>query len=113
MKLVSAIIRPEKLDEIKHELKKAGYLGLTVYDVKGRGMQEGISWVVRGSEYRIDMLPKLKIELLVEDDDLEKVIEIIGNTARTGEVGDGKIFIIPVEEVIRIRTGEKGREAIH
>ena len=112
MKLVSAIIRPEKLDEVKNELKKLGYLGMTVYEVKGRGRQEGISWAVRGHEYRIDMLPKLKIELLVDDKDVENVIAVIARIAKTGEVGDGKIFIIPVEEAIRIRTGERGSEAI-
>ncbi len=112
MKMIHAVIRPEKLEEVKSALEKSGYHGLTIYDVVGRGRQQGFSWRIRGNVYRIDLLPKIKIEIVVDDEDVQEVVEIIRGTAATGEIGDGKIFITPVEETIRIRTGEKGREAV-
>lgn len=112
MKKIEAIIRSEKLKEIKEELAKAGFVGLTTYDVKGRGRQKGIVLQYRTQEYRVDMLAKTKIELIVSDSDMKKVIQIICESARTGNIGDGKIFVIPIEEVVRVRTGERGKEAI-
>lgn len=112
MKKIEAIIRPERLGEIKTSLAGAGFIGLTTYEVKGRGRQKGIVLSYRTSEYRVDLLPKTKLELVVDDKDVEKIIEIICETGKTGNMGDGKIFIIPVEEVIRVRTGEKGKNAI-
>ena len=112
MKMIQAIIRPEVLERVKKELGAAGYQGLTIYDVRGRGRQMGISWRVRGNEYRIDILPKVKIELVVRDEQVEQVIEIIKNAASTGQIGDGKIFVLPVIDAVRIRTGERGEEAI-
>lgn len=112
MKMVHAVIRPEKLDGVKKALEEAGCEGFTVYEVRGRGRQRGVSWKVRGSEYRIDLLPKVKIEVVVKDEDIEKVIDLICSNARTGFTGDGKIFVIDVEDAIRIRTGERGEDAI-
>jgi nitrogen regulatory protein P-II 1 len=112
MKKIEAIIRPEKLGDIKTALARAGFIGLTIYEVKGRGRQKGIVLSYRTSEYRVDLLPKTKLELIVHDKDVEKVIDIICETGKTGNMGDGKIFIIPVEEVIRVRTSERGKEAI-
>ncbi len=113
MKKVEAIIRIEKLNEVKVSLAASGYIGLTTYEVKGRGRQKGIVLQWRGvKEYRVDLLPKIKLELVVDDNDVPKVVEIIKEKAFTGRVGDGKIFISPVEEVIKIRTGERGKDAI-
>ncbi len=112
MKKVEAIIKPFKLDEVKDALVELGVGGMTVLDVKGFGQQKGQTEVYRGKEYVIDFLPKVKIELVVNDEDLEKVVDAILKTAQTGRVGDGKIFILPVEETIRIRTGEKGKTAV-
>lgn len=112
MKKIEAIIRPEKLGEIKTALAIAGFIGLTTYEVKGRGRQKGIVLQYRTQEYRVDMIAKTKIELVVDDPDVEKVIEIICESGKTGNVGDGKIFILPVEEVIRVRTGERGKVAV-
>lgn len=112
MKKIEAIIRPEKLGEIKTALATSGFIGLTTYEVKGRGRQKGIILSYRTSEYRVDLLPKTKIELIVDDKDVEKVVEIICGIAKTGNMGDGKIFILPVEEVIRVRTYERGKGAI-
>ncbi|MCX9084607.1 MAG: P-II family nitrogen regulator [Candidatus Methanoperedens sp.] len=112
MKKIEAIIRPEKLSEIKAALATAGFIGLTIYDVKGRGRQKGIVLSYRTSEYRVDLLPKTKIELIVNDEDVEKVVDIICDLGKTGNMGDGKIFILPVEEVIRVRTHERGKDAI-
>ena len=112
MKKIEAIIRPEKLSEIKTALATAGFIGLTTFEVKGRGRQKGIVLSYRTSEYRVDLLPKTKLELIVDDKDVEKAVEIICDTARTGNMGDGKIFIMPVEEVIRVRTKERGTGAI-
>lgn len=112
MKKIEAIIRPEKLNDIKTALAVAGFIGLTTYEVKGRGRQKGIVLSYRTREYRVDMLPKTKIELVVNDGDVEKAVGIICDVGKTGDMGDGKIFILPVEEVIRVRTCERGPEAI-
>ncbi|MCS6958369.1 MAG: P-II family nitrogen regulator [Aquificaceae bacterium] len=112
MKKVEAIIKPFKLDEVKDALVEIGIGGMTVTEVRGFGQQKGHTEIYRGTEYVIDFLPKVKIEVIVRDEDVEKVVQTIMKTAQTGRVGDGKIFIIPVENVIRIRTGEKGEQAI-
>ena len=112
MKKVEAVIRQEKLTEVKDALSNAGFPGLTAYEVKGRGRQKGVSLSYRTTEYRVDMLPKMKIELVVTDSDVDKVVDVIVNTAKTGNIGDGKIFVYPVEDVIRVRTGERGSTAI-
>ena len=112
MKKVEAIIKPFKLDEVKDALVEIGIGGMTVTEVRGFGQQKGHTEIYRGTEYVIDFLPKVKIEVIVRDEDVDKVVETIMKTAQTGRVGDGKIFIIPVEDVIRIRTGERGEQAI-
>ncbi len=112
MKKVEAIIKPFKLDEVKDALVEIGIGGMTVTEVRGFGQQKGHTEIYRGTEYVIDFLPKVKIEVIVRDEEVEKVVETIMKTAQTGRVGDGKIFIIPVEDVIRIRTGERGNQAI-
>ncbi|MBI5038163.1 MAG: P-II family nitrogen regulator [Nitrospirae bacterium] len=112
MKKIEAIIKPFKLDEVKDALNKIGIKGNTVTEVKGFGRQKGHTELYRGAEYVVDFLPKIKIEVVVTDDMVEKVIETIVNTAKTGRIGDGKIFVTNVEEVVRIRTGERGEDAI-
>ncbi|NYB52599.1 MAG: P-II family nitrogen regulator [Methanobacteriaceae archaeon] len=112
MKKIVAIIRPNKLDEVKDALEEIGCHGVTVTEVKGRGRQLGITESYRGSDYRIDMLPKTRLEIVVQDENLEEVVTAIVETAQTGDIGDGKIFISPVEEVVRIRTGERGDKAV-
>jgi nitrogen regulatory protein P-II 1 len=112
MKKVEAIIRPFKLDEVKIALVNAGIVGMTVSEVRGFGRQKGQTERYRGSEYTVEFLQKLKVEIVVEDDQLDMVVEKIVAAARTGEIGDGKIFISPVDQIIRIRTGEKNQEAI-
>jgi nitrogen regulatory protein P-II 1 len=112
MKKIEAIVKPFKLDEVKNALTKIGVQGMTVVEVKGFGRQKGHTEVYRGAEYTIDFIPKAKIELIVTDDLATQAIETIERTAKTGKIGDGKIFVSPVEEVIRIRTGERGKDAI-
>jgi nitrogen regulatory protein P-II 1 len=112
MKMVEAIVKPFKLDEVKEALTKAGIQGMTVEEVKGFGRQKGHTELYRGAEYSVDFLPKVKIQILVDDDTAAKVVAVIGDSAKTGKIGDGKIFVTTVEEVIRIRTGEKGADAI-
>lgn len=112
MKMVEAIVKPFKLDEVKEALTKAGIQGMTVEEVKGFGRQKGHTELYRGAEYTVDFLPKVKIQILVPDDKVGTVVETITNSAKTGKIGDGKIFVRAVEEVIRIRTGERGPEAI-
>jgi nitrogen regulatory protein P-II 1 len=112
MKKIEAIIKPFKLDEVKNALTKIGVQGMTVTEVKGFGRQKGHTESYRGTEYAIDFLPKSKIELVVTDDLANQVIKTIETAAKTGKIGDGKIFLSSVEEVIRIRTGERGRDAI-
>ncbi|MDH3916503.1 MAG: P-II family nitrogen regulator [Chromatiales bacterium] len=112
MKLVTAIIKPFKLDDVRQTLSDLGVKGITVTEVKGFGRQRGHTELYRGAEYVVDFLPKVKIELAVEDDIVEQAIETITNSARTGKIGDGKIFVTDLEQVIRIRTGETGPEAV-
>lgn len=112
MKLVIAIIKPFKLDEVRIALSALGVQGLTVTEVKGFGRQKGHTELYRGAEYAVDFLPKLRIEAAVSDDLLERVVETIEESAKTGKIGDGKIFVAPLEEVIRIRTGETGEAAL-
>jgi nitrogen regulatory protein P-II 1 len=108
MKKIEAFIKPFKLDDVKSALMEIGIKGLTVSEVKGFGRQKGHTELYRGSEYRVDFLPKSKLELFVTDDDVEDVVETIIRVAKTGSIGDGKIFVLPVEDAIRIRTGESG-----
>ena len=112
MKKIEAIIKPFKLDEVKEALHDVGVKGLTVIEAKGFGRQKGHTELYRGAEYVVDFLPKVKIEVVVEDDMLERSVEAILQAAHTGRIGDGKIFVSTIEEAIRIRTGEKGAEAI-
>ncbi|MBC8186966.1 MAG: P-II family nitrogen regulator [Proteobacteria bacterium] len=112
MKLIEAIIKPFKLDDVRDALNRDGVAGLTVTEVKGFGRQKGHTELYRGTEYVVDMLPKLKLEIIVRDDAVESVIEAICQAANTGKIGDGKIFVAPVTDVVRIRTGEQGEAAI-
>ena len=112
MKLVTAIIKPFKLDEVREALSGIGVQGITVTEVKGFGRQKGHTELYRGAEYVVDFLPKVKIEAAITDDLLERVIEAIEKAANTGKIGDGKIFVFDLEQVVRIRTGETGREAL-
>jgi nitrogen regulatory protein P-II 1 len=112
MKLLIAIIKPFKLEEVKEALAEAGIEGMTVSEVKGFGRQKGHTEIYRGSEYTVDFLPKVKLEIAVSDDMAGKAVEAIVRSAKTGKIGDGKIFVIPLEEVVRIRTEERGDEAI-
>ncbi len=112
MKLVTAIIKPFKLDDVRQAVADMGIQGITVTEVKGFGRQRGHTELYRGAEYVVDFLPKVKIEMAVADDIAEQVVEAIVNTSRTGKIGDGKIFITTLEEIIRIRTGETGVEAV-
>ena len=112
MKLVTAIIKPFKLEEVKDALAEVGIEGMTVTEVKGFGRQKGHTEIYRGSEYTVDFLPKVKLELALADELVERAVETITKAARTGKIGDGKIFVTPLSEVIRIRTGERGPEAI-
>lgn len=112
MKKIEAIIRPHKLDEVQEALSEAGFMGLTVSEVRGYGRQKGHKEVYRGTEYNINFVPKVKIELICSDDRLEKALQIIIDVGKTGQVGDGKIFIYDVKDAIRIRTGESGEAAL-
>ena len=112
MKKIEAIIKPFKLDEVKEALHDVGVQGMTVTEVRGFGRQKGHTELYRGAEYVVDFLPKVKIEVVVENGQVDDVIEAITQAARTGRIGDGKIFVTPVENVIRVRTGERGKEAI-
>ena len=112
MKKIEAIIREEKLDAVRKALEDKGYFGMTVTEVSGRGRQKGLPLQWRVGEYRVEFLPKLKIEVVVLDEDLSKTVNAIVTSARTGERGDGKIFIIPIENAVRVRTGEEGNNAI-
>jgi nitrogen regulatory protein P-II 1 len=112
MKLIEAVIKPFKLDDVREAVQKVGVHGLTVTEVKGFGRQKGHTELYRGAEYVVDLLPKTLIEVVVRDDDVDKVIEAIVAGADTGKIGDGKIFVHPVDEVVRIRTGERGEAAI-
>ncbi|MBP7581186.1 MULTISPECIES: P-II family nitrogen regulator [Vogesella] len=112
MKKVEAVIKPFKLDEVREALSDIGINGLTVTEVKGFGRQKGHTELYRGAEYVVDFLPKVKIEVVIADDLVDRAIEAIIQTARTGKIGDGKIFVYPVEQVVRIRTGETGEDAV-
>lgn len=112
MKLVTAIIKPFKLDEVREALSTIGVQGITVTEVKGFGRQKGHTELYRGAEYVVDFLPKVKIEAAISDELVERVIEAIEDSARTGKIGDGKIFVTTIEQVVRIRTGETGKEAL-
>ena len=112
MKLITAIIKPYKLDEVREALSEVGVTGLTITDVKGFGRQKGHTELYRGSEYVVDFLPKVKIEIVIDDDLLEEALTCIENSAKTGRIGDGKIFVTNIEQSIRIRTGETGIDAI-
>lgn len=112
MKLVTAIIKPFKLDDVREALSEIGIQGITVTEVKGFGRQKGHTELYRGAEYVVDFLPKVKIEVAIDDDRVESVVEAIIGAANTGKIGDGKIFVSPVDEAIRIRTGERGNDAV-
>ena len=112
MKLITAIIKPFKLQEVREALVNAGIEGLTITEVKGYGRQKGHTEMYRGAEYSVDTLPKIKLEILVDDENLQAVTDVVTKTANTGKIGDGKIFITTIDEVIRIRTGETGSDAI-
>ena len=112
MKKIEAIIKPFKLDDVKEALTEIGVIGMTVMEVRGFGRQKGHTELYRGSEYTIDFLPKVKIEIVVADHLVNKVVETIIAAAKTGSIGDGKVFVLPVEESVRIRTGERGEDAI-
>jgi len=111
MKKIEAIIKPFKLDEVREALAKAGITGLTVTEVKGFGRQKGHSELYRGAEYQVEFLPKVKLEILVEDAQASPIVEALATAARTGRIGDGKIFIVPIDDALRIRTGERGAAA--
>ncbi|MGE4294560.1 MAG: P-II family nitrogen regulator [Campylobacterales bacterium] len=112
MKKIDAVIKPFKLEEVKEALREVGISGMTVSEVKGYGRQQGHTELYRGAEYVVDFLPKIKLEIVVGDDMVDKVIDTITNSAKTGKIGDGKIFVTNVEKVVRVRTGEMGEEAV-
>lgn len=112
MKLVTAIVKPFKVDDVKSALQNAGITGITVSEVRGFGRQGGHTEVYRGAEYRIDFVPKVRLEIVTGDDDADRVVSVIAEAARTGKIGDGKIWVSAVESVVRIRTGERGDDAI-
>ena len=112
MKKIEAIVKPFKLDEVREALSEVGVTGLTVTEVKGFGRQKGHTELYRGAEYVVDFLPKVKLEIIVKDDQVATVVAAIEKSAKTGRIGDGKIFVMPIDEVVRIRTGERGEQAI-
>ena len=112
MKLITAIVKPSKVDDIKVALQAAGVAGMTVSETRGFGRQKGHTEIYRGAEYTVDFIPKVRIELLAEDADAANLVDIIANTANTGSIGDGKIWVTPVETVVRVRTGERGADAL-
>jgi nitrogen regulatory protein P-II 1 len=112
MKLVTAIIKPFKLDDVKTALEAYGMQGLTVSEASGYGRQRGHTEVYRGAEYTVDLVPKVRVEVLVDDDDAESVVEVIVKSSQTGRIGDGKVWVVPVDSVVRVRTGETGPDAL-
>ncbi len=112
MKVVVAIVKPFKLDDVKEALKTAGVQGLTLTEVQGFGRQGGHTETYRGAEYTIDLVPKMRLEIVVEDDQVDDVVDTIVTSARTGKIGDGKVWVVPAEDIVRIRTGERGRDAL-
>ncbi|MFC1523327.1 P-II family nitrogen regulator [Thermodesulfobacteriota bacterium] len=112
MKKIEAIIKPFKLDDVKEALNEIGIKGMTISEVKGYGRQKGHKEIYRGAEYVVDFIPKIKMEIIIESAQVDTVVETIRQAANTGKIGDGKIFVLPVEQIIRVRTGERGEEAI-
>jgi nitrogen regulatory protein P-II 1 len=112
VKLVTAIIKPFKLDDVKSALEAYGIAGLTVSEVQGFGRQKGHTEVYRGAEYKVDFVPKIRIEVVVDDSDAEGVVSVVVKAASTGQIGDGKVWVTPVEQIVRVRTGEKGTDAL-
>jgi nitrogen regulatory protein P-II 1 len=112
MKLIEAIIRQEKLDAVRTALEAGGYFGMTASEVSGRGRQGGLTLQWRVGEYKVDLLPKIKVEVVILDEDVPRILNVITTAARTGEMGDGKLFVLPVENAVRVRTGEEGDNAI-
>lgn len=112
MKLVTGVVKPFKLDDVKAALESFGVAGITVSEVQGYGRQRGHTEVYRGAEYRVDFVPKVRIEILVDDDDADDVVDVVVKSAATGKIGDGKVWVTPIENVVRVRTGERGAEAI-
>jgi nitrogen regulatory protein P-II 1 len=112
MKLITAVVKPHRLDEIKEALQAFGVQGLTVTEASGYGRQRGHTEVYRGAEYTIDLVPKVRIEILVEDTDAEELVNVVVKAARTGKIGDGKVWSVPVDSVVRVRTGERGPDAL-
>jgi nitrogen regulatory protein P-II 1 len=112
MKLITAVIKPFKIEEVKEALEEIGVQGLTVFDARGFGRQKGHTEVYRGAEYQIDFVPKTRLELVIDDDRVDEAVKAIVTTARTDSIGDGKVWVTEVEQVVRIRTGEKGRDAL-
>ncbi|MGD2064289.1 MAG: P-II family nitrogen regulator [Nitrospirota bacterium] len=112
MKKIEAIIKPFKLDEVKDALNKVGVMGITVSEVKGFGRQKGHTELYRGAEYVVDFLPKIKLEIVASDDMVDQIVQTVETAGKTGKIGDGKIFVVPIEEAVRIRTGQRGGEAL-
>ena len=112
MQLVTAVVKPHMLDEVKEALRGVGISGMTVSEVKGFGRQGGHTETYRGAEYRVDFVPKVKVEVLCDDDEVSGVVDAVAKAARTGKIGDGKVWVVPVEQVLRIRTGEMGPDAL-
>jgi nitrogen regulatory protein P-II 1 len=112
MKLVTAIVKPFTLDDVKTSLEEAGVLGMTVSEIQGYGRQKGHTEVYRGAEYSVDFVPKVRVEVVVDDSIVDKVVDTIVRTARTGKIGDGKVWVTPVETIVRVRTGERGTDAL-
>lgn len=112
MKLITAIIKPAKLDDIKAALQAAGVQGMTVSEIKGFGRQKGHTEIYRGAEYTVDLIPKVRIEILAEDNEVENIVDVILVNANTGSIGDGKVWVMPVDSVVRVRTGERGADAL-
>jgi nitrogen regulatory protein P-II 1 len=112
MKLITAIVKPFTLDDVKTSLEEAGVLGMTVSEIQGYGRQKGHTEVYRGAEYSVDFVPKVRVEIVVDDSIVDKVVDSIVQTARTGKIGDGKVWVSPVETIVRVRTGERGTDAI-
>ena len=112
MKLVTAIVKPHRIDDVKDALREIGVSGLTTTDVEGLGRQRGHTEVYRGAEYQVDFVPKVKVEVMAHEDQVQQIVDAILKTARTGKIGDGKVFVLPAEQVYRIRTGERGPDAI-
>ncbi|HEY3293065.1 MAG TPA: P-II family nitrogen regulator [Candidatus Nanopelagicaceae bacterium] len=112
MKLITAIIKPAKVDDIKAALQAAGVQGMTVSETKGFGRQKGHTEIYRGAEYTVDLIPKVRIEILAEDDEVERIVDVILVNANTGSIGDGKVWVMPVDSVVRVRTGERGGDAL-